>query len=83
MSADIINLERHRPAACIPEPVAPVERSGTSDRIELRRARIRIAQLESSLMEALRESATHWRRARNAERRLKELTSEGGERKSG
>lgn len=39
-------------------------------RDELRRARIRIAQLEASLTEAMRDSLTNFNRARAAERTL-------------
>ena len=41
-------------------------------RDELRRARIRIAQLEASLTEAMRDSLTNFNRARAAERTLAE-----------
>ena len=40
---------------------------------ELRRARIRIAQLEASLSEAMRDSLANFNRARDAERTLDEL----------
>ena len=40
---------------------------------ELRRARIRIAQLEASLSEAMRDSLANFNRARDAERSLAEL----------
>ena len=41
-------------------------------RLELRRARIRIAQLEASLTQAMRDSLTNFNRAREAERALAE-----------
>ena len=41
-------------------------------RLELRRARIRIAQLEASLTQAMRDSLTNFNRARKAERALAE-----------
>ncbi|MEM6660849.1 MAG: hypothetical protein AAF666_01610 [Pseudomonadota bacterium] len=41
---------------------------------ELRRARVRIVQLERNLTEAMRDSLTHFNRARDAERRLEELS---------
>lgn len=40
---------------------------------ELRRARIRIAQLEANLTEAMRDSLMNFNRARDAERRLEDL----------
>ncbi len=40
---------------------------------ELRRARIRIAQLEASLSEAMRDSLANFNRARDAERNLADL----------
>lgn len=43
-------------------------------RQELRRARIRIAQLEASLTEAMRDSLKHFNRAREAEEALFELS---------
>ena len=45
----------------------------TSQSQELRRARIRIAQLEASLSEAMRDSLVNFNRARDAERSLAEL----------
>lgn len=45
-------------------------------RADLRRARIRIAQLEASLAEALRDNVLHYDRAREAELRLSELLAE-------
>lgn len=42
---------------------------------ELRRARIRIAQLEASLSEAMRDSLANFNRARDAERSLEELSA--------
>lgn len=41
--------------------------------LELRRARIRISQLETSLTEAMRDNLANFNRAREAERRLEEL----------
>ena len=38
--------------------------------LELRRARIRIAQLEASLTEAMRDNLANFNRAREAERKL-------------
>ena len=50
-----------------------VEEHDTSQSQELRRARIRIAQLEASLSEAMRDSLVNFNRARDAERSLAEL----------
>ena len=43
----------------------------------LSRAELRIAQLEQSLVDALRDSAANWARARRAERRLEEREKAG------
>ena len=69
MSATIITLPRHHPSS-----------DTTSDRdgslfVELRRARIRIAPLEASLTEAMRDNLANFNRARDAERRLEEMGS--------
>ena len=50
-----------------------VDGQDTSQSQELRRARIRIAQLEASLSEAMRDSLVNFNRARDAERSLAEL----------
>ena len=68
MSATIISLPSHHP-----------RETGSDDPdssmfVELRRARIRIAQLEASLTEALRDNLANYNRARDAERRLEELS---------
>ncbi|MEL7152836.1 MAG: hypothetical protein AAFN51_03365 [Pseudomonadota bacterium] len=52
-----------------------VDGQDTSQSQELRRARIRIAQLEASLSEAMRDSLVNFNRARDAERSLAELKS--------
>ena len=67
MSARIIPLpgyqgERER-AVAMPEP----------PNAQLRRAHVRIAQLESSLMDAMRDNLANFNRAREAERLLEEL----------
>ncbi len=41
--------------------------------VELRRARIRIAQLEASLSQAMRDNLANYNRAREAERELARL----------
>ena len=64
MTAKIISL---------PFPGRSCSATGSEDEItcdELRRARIRIAQLEASLTEAMRDSLTNFNRARAAERTL-------------
>lgn len=70
MSAKIIALPfQHRP-----QGLEQAQRS--SDRTisaELRRARIRIAQLEASLSEAMRDSLANFNRARDAERMIEKL----------
>lgn len=70
MTATVISLPR-RPG-CMPTH----SQEGAEERAlraELRRARIRIAQLESSLTEALRDNVLHFERARDAEQRLADL----------
>ncbi len=61
----------------IPERVADAsvfeQREGQSAVNELRRARIRIAQLEASLSEAMRDSLANFNRARAAERSLEQM----------
>lgn len=70
MSAKIIALPfQNRPSAAGPKPQTP-EREMSA---ELRRARIRIAQLEASLSEAMRDSLANFNRARDAERTLQQL----------
>lgn len=79
MSATIIELKTNirRPSE---RAVANVEASAIA---ELRRARIRIAQLEASLTLAMRDSLKHFDRARQAERQLAELLDEEDTRESG
>lgn len=71
MSATIIRMPGMPEAQPMPETQAVPEGLMT----ELRRARIRIAQLESSLTEAMRDNLANFNRAREAEQRLKELGS--------
>lgn len=66
MSAKIISLPFRRHAA------QPGGAAKDDARLELRRARIRIAQLEASLTQAMRDSLTNFNRAREAERALAE-----------
>ncbi|MFK7942944.1 MAG: hypothetical protein AB8B85_08555 [Paracoccaceae bacterium] len=67
MSATIIPL----PGFC--EVNSNQEPASGPLKMELRRARIRIAQLETSLTEAMRDNLSNFNRARDAERQLKEL----------
>lgn len=67
MSATIIPMPGMTDAEPAPEPAPDLLMT------ELRRARIRIAQLESSLTEAMRDNLANFNRAREAERRLKEI----------
>lgn len=69
MSAKIITL----PFADRIASHEPVLRDEPEICRELRRARIRIAQLEASLSEAMRDSLANFNRARDAERSLAEL----------
>ncbi len=70
MTATVIRLPR-RPGWMPAQPVEDAEER--SLRAELRRARVRIAQLEASLTEAMRDNVHHFERARAAEQRLAEL----------
>ena len=67
MSATII------PMPGLPEGDADLLEKAEPLMLELRRARIRIAQLETSLTEAMRDNLANFNRAREAERRLEEL----------
>lgn len=71
MTATVISLpvRRDRP---LPKEIGDPA-SDRALRAELRRARIRIAQLEASLAEALRDNILHYERARQAEAKLSEL----------
>ena len=69
MSATIISLPR-RTNHTDRRATEDAEGSAMS---ELRRARIRIAQLESNLTQAMRDSLANFNRARDAERRLRDL----------
>ena len=70
MSAKIIALPY---ANRVDESAVAVREKESSTAKELRRARIRIAQLEASLSEAMRDSLANFNRARDAERCLAEL----------
>jgi hypothetical protein len=70
MTATVISLPR-RPGCTPAQPLEGAEERAL--RAELRRARIRIAQLEASLTEALRDNVQHFERARAAEQRLTDL----------
>lgn len=72
MSAVVVDLATRRPTEF---------KRATTDAsdcaiTELRRARIRIAQLEASLTQAMRDSLTNFNRAREAEKRLEDLARE-------
>ena len=70
MSAMIIDLAQRREIATGRPDAGRAEASAM---IELRRARLRIAQLERNLTLAMRDSLANYERARKAERRLAEL----------
>lgn len=72
MSATIIELTPHLTRSQ-DRAVPNAEASALS---ELRRARIRIAQLEANLTQAMKDSLVHFNRARQAERRLVAMTNE-------
>ena len=73
MTATVISLPC-RPGRPSMQPSTAAEDRAL--RTELRRARIRIAQLEASLAEALRDNVMHFERARQAEQRLAELLAD-------
>ena len=75
MTAMIIDLAQRREIATVRNDAARAEASAM---IELRRARLRIAQLERNLTQAMRDSLTNYERARKAERRLAELAPPAG-----
>ena len=70
MSATIIDLSERRDLKGVSRATPDAEKSAIG---ELRRARLRIAQLERNLTQAMRDSLTNYNRAREAERRLAEL----------
>lgn len=70
MTATVIRLPR-RPGCAPAQRVEGGEERAL--RAELRRARIRISQLEASLTEALRDNVVYFERARVAETRLADL----------
>ena len=71
MSADIIALPTSRTARPYAGGRPATPQSMPS---ELRRARIRIAQLEAALAKAMKDSLMNFDRARAAERKLYEVT---------
>jgi arginine deiminase len=73
MTATVIRLPL-RPARAPARPAAQPEDRAL--KTELRRARVRIAQLEASLAEALRDNVKHHERARQAEQRLADTVGE-------
>lgn len=75
MSATIIDLAGKRAFATIKRAVPDAEGAAIT---ELRRARLRIAQLERNLTQAMRDSLSNYNRARDAERRLADLVDEAG-----
>ncbi|MEM9060174.1 MAG: hypothetical protein AAGD13_06890 [Pseudomonadota bacterium] len=72
MSAKVIALPSANRLVADPSALEDDERTTLA---ELRRARIRIAQLEASLTEAMRDSLANFNRARDAERMLAEAGS--------
>ena len=69
MTATVIQFADRRP------PLMTPEERDRALHAELRRARIRIRQLEIGLAEALRDALAQHDRARAAERRLAELSA--------
>jgi hypothetical protein len=73
MTATVISL--YRGPDHLPVPTS-AETEARALRGELRRARTRIAQLEASLAEVLRDNVVHFERARKAEQDLTDLLAE-------
>ncbi len=69
MSATIIDLSNRRDFRGVNRVTSNVEAAAIG---ELRRARLRIAQLERNLTQAMRDSLSNYNRARDAELRLRE-----------
>lgn len=69
MTATIITLPKHSEEMRLAAPRSEQD----SVMVELRRARIRIAQLEATLTETMRDNLANYNRAREAERALEEL----------
>jgi hypothetical protein len=72
MTATVIALHTGKPTA----RRIPPDESHQTMLVELRRARIRIAQLEASLTKAMRDNLNNFNRAREAERKLEHVLSE-------
>lgn len=68
--AEVIQLDDRRVPHYRPLPAAATHGDMHNARAALTRAELRIAQLERSLAQALRDSALNWARARRAERQL-------------
>ena len=68
MSATIIDLSERRDFRGVNRATPNAEKSAIG---ELRRARVRIAQLERNLTQAMRDSLTNYNRAKAAEERLR------------
>ncbi len=73
MTAEIIQLSPRQDPAGSGEQANAMTDTKLTITDELRRARIRILQLESSLTAALRDSVRHHDRALGAERRLEAM----------
>lgn len=75
MSATIISLTPRDGEGDAPDHITRRHANPDCDMaVELRRARIRIAQLEASLHEITRENVANYHRARLAEREIKLLS---------
>ena len=73
MSATIIDLSDRRGFRGVNRATPNAETSAIG---ELRRARLRITQLERNLTQAMRDSLVNYNRAKEAERRLREICDE-------
>lgn len=71
MTATIITMPRQTSETRLAAPRCEQD----SVMVELRRARIRIAQLEASLTETMRDNLANYNRAREAERALEDATT--------
>ena len=78
MSATIIDLSGRREFSAAGRANNSAESAESAAMCELRRARLRIAQLERNLTTAMRDSLMNYKRAREVERLLADFEAESG-----
>lgn len=79
MSAVIVDLTIHKNFAVVRRATPDAQQSALG---ELRHAKIRIAQLERNLMQAIKDGHAHYNRWQRAERQLADLSTEEDARES-